>query len=228
MWTRKFLTVITQRKIDEEDNRNMDLASALTRSKQLMDVTTSPTFTNYTNEMKQGGYIPDIDSIPEGIPMAVSQSPRPYREQAFDVSQINPNSKLPRAIVESIKNNPLIPEHPDDIKMRNFTQSVKEQMEAKGINIKPSFSNIQKQQTAQPVQQVVSGIDYSLIKTIVEEAVRKSTASIKKQLLTESNQSSSLHTANMMQLGEKLKVVDNDGNLYEAEFKFIKNIKKKK
>ena len=68
-------------------------------------------------------------------------------------------------------------------------------------------------------------------KTIEEQAdqiERMRPKEIFADAVAESKQSSSLPTANMMQLGEKLKVVDNDGNLYEAEFKFIKNIKRKK
>ena len=77
-------------------------------------------------------------------------------------------------------------------------------------------------QTYQPVQQNVGGsVDYELIKSIVESAVKKYVSALGKKVLTENNDLS------MIQVGEKkINLVTKSGDIYEAQLKFVKNIKK--
>ena len=78
-------------------------------------------------------------------------------------------------------------------------------------------------QTYQPVQQTAGGnVDYELIKSIVESAVKKYVSALGKKVLTENNDLS------MIQVGEKkINLVTKSGDLYEAQLKFVKNINKK-
>ena len=84
----------------------------------------------------------------------------------------------------------------------------------------------------QPVQQqsnvpqYSSQIDYPMIRTIVEEIVRKYTSAINKKLINENKQSSGL--VNTIALGETFKFLDNEGNIYECKMKKVGNIKNKK
>ena len=80
----------------------------------------------------------------------------------------------------------------------------------------------------QPQMQVVQnqGIDYPMIRTIVEETVRKYTASLKKSLMTESKQG--LNEIDTLVFGNGFKFLDKQGNLYECTFKKISNINDKK
>lgn len=59
-----------------------------------------------------------------------------------------------------------------------------------------------------------TGIDYSLIKTIIDESVRRNIEEIKGNMLTESK-SAGLAGLKMMK-GNKIQLVDTNGNLYEG------------
>ena len=130
--------------------------------------------------------------------MQVSQAPK----------QVNKN--LPKEILESFSNNyidpsALDPDRPvlDRIGITNGTQQIKE--------------------TYQPVQKPTGNVDYELIKSIVESAVKKYVTALGKKMLTE-NKDNDLA---MIQIGDKkINVVSKNGNIYEAELKFLKNIKK--
>jgi hypothetical protein len=77
-------------------------------------------------------------------------------------------------------------------------------------------------QTYQPVQQATGGnVDYELIKSIVESAVKKYVNALGKKVINENNDLS------MIQVGEKkINLVTKSGDIYEAQLKFVKNIKK--
>lgn len=77
-------------------------------------------------------------------------------------------------------------------------------------------------QTYQPVQQTAGGnVDYELIKSIVESAVKKYVNALGKKVINENNDLS------MIQVGEKkINLVTKSGDIYEAQLKFVKNIKK--
>lgn len=62
------------------------------------------------------------------------------------------------------------------------------------------------------VPQNVGGIDYSLIKTIVDESVKKSLAKMQKALVTENTGIKGLHIG----AGNKIQFLDSKGNLYEG------------
>jgi hypothetical protein len=78
-------------------------------------------------------------------------------------------------------------------------------------------------QTYQPVQQTAGGnVDYELIKTIVESAVKKYVNALGKKVLTENND------LNMIQVGEKkINLVTKAGDVYEATLIKKYNVKDK-
>lgn len=68
-------------------------------------------------------------------------------------------------------------------------------------------------------QQATSGVvDYSLIKDIVELAIKRA---------LDDRDGGDGTTIKRVKLGEKIQVVDDEGNLYEGDLVFKKNIKKK-
>lgn len=78
-----------------------------------------------------------------------------------------------------------------------------------------------------PAQQTYStggGIDYPMIRTIVEDIVRKYTQSLKKNLVTESTGGAEVNT---IALGKTFKFLDSKGNIYECTMKKVGNINKK-
>jgi hypothetical protein len=92
-----------------------------------------------------------------------------------------------------------------------------------------------KSQTQQPQKQIVettqqtnnSNVDYSMIKMIVEECMRKYVGTLKKTILNESKTSSN-GELQAMKIGDKFSFITKNGDLYEAELKFIKNLNNKK
>ena len=68
------------------------------------------------------------------------------------------------------------------------------------------------------------GVDYPMIRTIVEDIVRKYAQSLKKNLITEGTGSAEVNT---IALGKTFKFLDSKGNIYEAKLSKIGNINKK-
>lgn len=78
-----------------------------------------------------------------------------------------------------------------------------------------------------PVQQSYAtggSVDYPMIRTIVEDIVRKYTQSLKKNLVTESTGGAEVNT---IALGKTFKFLDSKGNIYECTMKKVGNINKK-
>ena len=123
------------------------------------------------------------------------------------------NKGLPREILESFSNNYI------DQSVFDPNRSVLDRI---------GVTNGQQQisetvQTYQPVQQNVGGsVDYELIKSIVESAVKKYVNALGKKVLTENNDLS------MIQIGEKkINLVTKSGDIYEAQLIKKYNIKDK-
>ena len=78
-----------------------------------------------------------------------------------------------------------------------------------------------------PVQQsfTTGGVDYPMIRTIVEDIVRKYAQSLKKNLVTEGVGGAEVNT---IALGKTFKFLDNKGNIYECTMKKVGNINNKK
>lgn len=142
---------------------------------------------------------------------------------------INPNSKLPSVIKESFANNPI----PDLPYPSGLGGSVLDEL---GIPPKqalqqPKTTMVEQYSTPMQTTPQMSGIDYSLIKTIVNEAVeekvKKYVSALSKKLISEGVGGAGNSKTNMVILGDAFSFCDKDGNLYEATLKFKKNIKKK-
>lgn len=68
-------------------------------------------------------------------------------------------------------------------------------------------------------------VDYSMIKMIVEDCMKKYYSSLKKSIINESkNLSSNDNSLQAMKIGNKFSFITKNGDLYEANLKFIKNI----
>lgn len=157
---------------------------------------------------------------------------------AMNRPQPNRASKLPKAIMESIANNPL-----DDVMNEYSTGG--SVLDTLGYTPKPQRTPIQEQyvpetysapeQYATPVQpyyqpvqqqqympQPMMGIDYNYIRAIVNECVQANMKQIKEEILKES----ALKT---IRLGgeNKIQLIDNKNNLYESRLEFKKNLSKK-
>ena len=137
----------------------------------------------------------------------------------------NVNSNIPRAIVESFSKNPIDTSMIGSIggSSNSVLDTIGIQEQARTVQPQNTSSAIQEQHT---VQTQVQGIDYPMIRTIVEDIVRKYTSSLSKKMLSESK--GSVNELTTMALGKSFKFLDRQGNIYEATLKKIGNINNKK
>ena len=137
----------------------------------------------------------------------------------------NVNSNIPRAIVESFSKNPIDTSMISSIggSSNSVLDTIGIQEQARTVQPQNTSSTIQEQYT---VQTQVQGIDYPMIRTIVEDIVRKYTSSLSKKMLSESK--GSVNELTTMTLGKSFKFLDRQGNIYEATLKKIGNINNKK
>lgn len=137
----------------------------------------------------------------------------------------NVNSNIPRAIVESFSKNPIDTSMIGSIggSSNSVLDTIGIQEQTRTVQPQNTSGAIQEQHT---VQTQVQGIDYPMIRTIVEDIVRKYTSSLSKKMLSESK--GSVNELTTMTLGKSFKFLDRQGNIYEATLKKIGNINNKK
>lgn len=157
--------------------------------------------------------------------------------------KINPNTKIPSAILEDILRNPYqmdvnIVEDPkmsmleEKLKSKNFSGIEKAQEIQKKIEEKAQEKLIEKKtQNNQIQQQNFNGnptVDYSIIKMIVENVIEEKFEKISKTLLTEGMNNNPKKTSFIM-LGENFTFVDSEGNMYKCgEMKYVGKAKIRK
>lgn len=139
------------------------------------------------------------------------------------------NSKLPSAILESFKNKQI----DTSVMGLSTTGSVLDR-----INFNTQGALFEQTQPKQEVKEVKvvteqtqptvsTSVDYSMIKMIVEECMRKYSSALKKTIINESKTTSNEGTLKAMKVGDKFSFITDNGDLYEAKLTFIKNINKK-
>lgn len=131
---------------------------------------------------------------------------------------VNNNSKLPKAILESMMSNPI--ENNGGVGASvldnlNFTPTINENVSA------PQQPTYYAPPQPQYVQQPMMTVDYNYIRSIVNECIQASMQKIKEEILNES----SLKLVRISN-GNKIQLVDNKNNLYESTLNFKKNLNK--
>ena len=81
--------------------------------------------------------------------------------------------------------------------------------------------------TSSSQPQVSAQIDYPMIRTIVEEIVRKYAVSLKKNILAENKQGAPINQVNTIAFGDTFKFLTKNGDIYEAKLVKKGNINKK-
>lgn len=125
---------------------------------------------------------------------------------------------LPKEIVEAFKQNPI---GNDPINTSNDeVQEVKQIM--KNSNNLPTQNVINEQTT--------NGVDYGLIKTIIESAVKKYANALNKRIISENKSTAKGNISELkaMKIGNKFSFISENGDIYEAKLIFKGNIKDKK
>lgn len=208
----------------------MELNEALSRAASLMSPEgqrriEASSRANKTNFNSEGDYIQPT----------ASQGMRGTRPQPVATPTANPSSKLPRAILESMTNQPIdasASEYNAEVSVLDslgYTPQQAPQRQSMNENYmyeqqysapQPQYYPPQQPQYA-PQPQIMS-VDYNYIKAIVNECIQVNMQKIKEELLNES-------ALKMVRLsgGNKIQLIDNKNNLYESQLEFKKNISKK-
>ena len=218
-------------------NRAALVHNAMGRAKKLMQLESNGTIDKITSDPQ---FRANIDASLTNTDAVLSESmmttARDRSTQGpIATRQMGENaSNVPQAIREAFMNNPIDDsalydamagdgrdisflteglEQPKEIvkPSQNVRQIVNE-----GIGTQPQM---QYTQTAQ--------IDYPMIRTIVEEIVKKYAVSLNKKIISEGKQAQSVPTINTIALGETFKFLDSEGNIYEGKLVKKGNIKKK-
>ena len=155
---------------------------------------------------------------------------------------IRTDSKIPAAILEEMIRNPynLDPNIVNDSKMTVLEDKLKEKnFSSKGIakaqeiqkrldeQEKSKVNEIQqKQQTSSMPQS--GGVDYSIIKMIIENAIDERLSKLQASILNESKDNSNSKQTSMIMLGDNFTFVDTSGNMYKCgDIKFVGKAKLK-
>lgn len=144
------------------------------------------------------------------------------------------NSKMPKGIIDSIINNPLVL---DDSLMedkqidavaarasRNIgaTKAITEKLE--------SMDRSKREEMPRPAQQQASApVDYALIKSIIESAIDERMSELKSRILTESAHGESPALTGIKMVNDStLWLLDSDNNVYECTMRYKGKKKQRK
>lgn len=204
---------------------NSKLNGIIGRASKLMQLESNGTLNKIANG-KRG----EINNAIEN-PDIVVQTPQQQQQMIPQNALCNNASKVPSVIRESFKNNPIdttvlgggMPScNGGSILDSLITPQMKQ-------SIQEEKAVIRQQQPITEERPIISQnaiVDYPMIRTIVEDIVRKYTASLSKKVLNESKQQ--INELNTFIIGKKFKFLDGKGNIYEATLKKIGNINDKK
>ena len=183
------------------------------KARKLIQMDSNGTLDKLALNAKNNGKI-DINEQIEFISEKPNSQPTNY--MMGSVSQTK--SKLPKEILESMQKNPI-----------NQVGSIATPSILDQLNIVPPKKEIvQEEKKIITETQTSQNIDYSMIKMIVEDCVKKYTSALKKSIINESKLNENDNSLKAMKIGNKFSFITENGDLYEAELKFVKNINRKK
>lgn len=199
-----------------------DLTSILQVSKAIMDKTKtlprnkySPQTNGFANIDKD---LNGVAGLNEATSYGGEELPTNFAgDFSFTESDFQ-NSQMPQEIVEAMRKSAK--------ERQQYSESIIGKINPE--KIKKQKPVIAEEKVTQNTQTSSSnyggGIDYSLIKTIIDESVRKHISSLKKNVLTESK-GSSLEL--MTQQGNTFRFVTSDGKIFEGKLTYKGNLKEK-
>ena len=168
----------------------------------------------------------EVNVVPQTANQPMMQAP---------IKNGNINSNVPSIIRESFQKNPIDMSILgqgsvlDTIGIKNQNRrNMNEQASSADNSPLDDFVNRGSQPHSMTQESINGGqIDYPMIRTIVEDIVRKYTSSLSKKMLNESS-NGRLNELTTFTVGKTFKFLDKQGNIYEATLKKIGNINNKK
>lgn len=212
-----------------EQDKIAKLKSAMSRASKLMQLESNGTLDKIAKSHK-GEINASLGSDSTLTTENIMSTPKSRNTQAPMVSNRMTGAsadKVPSIIRESFMKNPISEPSmysalgdgrdlsflDEGVQSANYTQPSSEEIR-----------NIVNEGVGYTAKQVVSQqVDYPMIRTIVEEIVRKYASSLKNKLLQENNG----NEVNTISLGKNFKFLANDGTIYECTMKKIGTLNKK-
>lgn len=207
------------------------LQNALGKASRLMNMESSGEISKIAKSKRDS----INSSLNEEVNVVPQTANQPMMMQEATIKNGNINSNVPSVIRESFQKNPIDMSMLgqgsvlDTIGVKNKNRrSVNEQISSTDNSQFNDF--VKRENQSRPiVQESTNGgqIDYPMIRTIVEDIVRKYTSSLSKKMLNESS-NGKLNELTTFTVGKSFKFLDKQGNIYEATLKKIGNINNKK
>ena len=194
------------------------------RAKKLIQMDVNGGLKQYEQKARQNA---EMCLSEESVPQYQTQAPQQQMSCIQEPLNVKTNSKLPKEILESFKTKQIDPSPLGYGVSSSILDEVNYRTQGKLYNeeTKPQVQHKKEIiETVQPTNN--TNVDYSMIKMIVEECMRKYVGSLKKTILNESKTNNN-DELQAMKIGDRFSFITKNGDLYEAELKFIKNINKK-
>ena len=222
-------------------DKQAKLQNAMSRAKKLIQLESNGTLDKIAAGVRDG-----VNSSLEGGDIITEQlmtTPRNRRTEAPMVgAKMGENAmNVPAAIRESFSTNPIDESSlysafggaqggNDDLAF--LTEDIPAPRQPQRVNMQSQDvrqlvnegMGYQQPQYA-PQVQMSAQVDYPMIRTIVEEIVRKYAVSLKNRIINEGTNGNEINT---ISLGKTFKFLDSSGNIYEAKLTKIGNINEKK
>ena len=133
-------------------------------------------------------------------------------------------SKLPKEILEAFAKEPLTFDAGSDlgVSVMDSMPIAQEEPQYSRSVVNEEVATVQA-----PQRNVSSGVDYELIKSIVESAVKKYVGAYAKKMLTESKSNDGSVLKGIQLKGDKFVFIAENGDGYESKLEFKKNINSK-
>ena len=222
--------------MENEVDKRARLQNAMSKAKKLMQLESNGTLDKIASAHKDG-----ISASLDGGMMTeeLMTTSRDRSKQGPIVSrEMGENAhKVPAAIREAFMANPIddsqlyeaLGEQGDGRSLSFLTEGMTpKQQVAAPQNVRQIVNEGMgtQQYIQQPQMQVTQQIDYPMIRTIVEEIVRKYAVSLNKKIISEGKQTT--NEINTIALGNTFKFLSKNGDIYECTMKKIGNVNNKK
>ena len=217
-----------------EVDKRARLQSAMSKAAKLMQLESNGTLDKIAAAHKDG-----ISSSLDGGVMTTSrdrskQGPIVGRQMGENASNV------PAAIREAFMTNPIddsalydaLGEQGDGRSLSFLTEGLAPKQQPQQVAQPQNIRQIvnegmgTQQYVQQPQMQVTQQVDYPMIRTIVEEIVRKYAVSLNKKIINEGKQTPS--QVNTIAIGKSFRFLAENGDIYECSMKKVGNVKNKK
>lgn len=170
----------------------------------------------FNNNIQQPQYTfqnPNIETVPYS---AKADMERLKKGIPNDLS----HCKLPSAIIESIKQNPLT-DISEDPQMDNFTRTLGESMGIKqSANIIEKLEKKDNNNNITETKVVNSNVDYGMIKMIIENVIDEKLQKIQENKMLNENSTTQSNIKTVQFGTDKFLFLDSDDNVYECVMKY--------